>query len=50
MTRRIIEEAYFPPDAGLWKKTVWSEMDSIMPNGTWEVVECPYRCKPIGCK
>ena len=25
-------------------------MDSIMSNGTWEVVERPYECKPIGCK
>ena len=25
-------------------------MDSIMSNGTWEVVERPYRCKPVGCK
>ena len=27
-----------------------SETDSIMSNGTWEVVERPYECKPIGCK
>ena len=25
-------------------------MDSIMSNGTWEVVECPYGCRPVGCK
>jgi hypothetical protein len=25
-------------------------MDSIMSNGTWEVVNRPYGCKPIGCK
>ena len=25
-------------------------MDSIMSNGTWEVVERPYGCKPVGCK
>jgi hypothetical protein len=25
-------------------------MDSIMSNGTWEVVERPYGCKPIGSK
>ena len=25
-------------------------MDSIMSNGTWEVVECSYGCKPVGCK
>jgi hypothetical protein len=31
---RTIEEAYFSPDADLWKKTIWSEMDSILSNGT----------------
>jgi len=25
-------------------------MDSIMSNGTWEIVERSYGCKPIGCK
>ena len=25
-------------------------MDSIMSNGTWEVDECPYGCKLVGCK
>ena len=25
-------------------------MDSIMSNGTWEVVEHPYGCKPVECK
>jgi hypothetical protein len=25
-------------------------MDSIMSNGTWEVVDRPYGCKPVGCK
>jgi hypothetical protein len=25
-------------------------MKSIMSNGTWEVVDRPYGCKPVGCK
>jgi hypothetical protein len=25
-------------------------MDSIMSNGTWEVVDHPYGWKPVGCK
>jgi hypothetical protein len=25
-------------------------MDSIMSNGTWEVVDRPFGCKPVGCK
>ena len=34
----------------LWKDAVRSEMDSIMANGTWEITERPYGCKPLGCK
>src|SRR6187551_1925725 len=49
-TPRTIEEAYSSPDANYWKEAVRSEMDSIMSNGTWEVVERPYGCKPVGCK
>jgi hypothetical protein len=49
-TPRTIEEAFSSPDAALWKEAIRSEIDSIMSNGTWEVVERPYGCKPIGCK
>nr|ABA96872.1 retrotransposon protein, putative, Ty1-copia subclass [Oryza sativa Japonica Group] len=49
-TPRTIEEAYLSPDADYWKEAVRSEMDSIMSNDTWEVVEYPYGCKPVGCK
>jgi hypothetical protein len=49
-TPRIIEEVYSSPDANLGKEAVRSEMDSIMSNRTWEVVERPYGCKPVGCK
>jgi hypothetical protein len=45
-----IEEAYSSPDADFWKEAIRSEMDSIMSNATWEVVERPYGCKPIGSK
>ena len=47
---RTTEEAYFSPDAGLWKEAVRSEMDSIMSNETRKIVKRPYGCKPIGCK
>ena len=46
-TPRTIEEAYSSPDADYWKEAVRSEMDSIMTNGTWEVVDRPYGCKPV---
>ena len=49
-TPTIIEEAYSSPDADLWKEAVRSEMDSIMSNETWEIVDRPYWCKPIGYK
>ena len=49
-TPRIIVEAYGLPDADYWKEAIKSEMDSIMSNGTWEVVDRPYGCKPVGCK
>ena len=49
-TPRTIEEAYSSPDADYWKEAVRSEMDSIMSNGTWEVVDRPFGCKPVGCK
>jgi hypothetical protein len=49
-TPSTIEEAYSSPDADFWKEAIRSEMDSIMSNATWEVVECPYGCKPIGSK
>jgi hypothetical protein len=45
-TPRTIEEAFLSPDADLWKEAIRSEMDSIMSNGTWEVIKRPYGCKP----
>jgi hypothetical protein len=49
-TATTIEGAFPSPDADLWKEVVRSEMESIMSNGTWEVVDRLYGCKPIGCK
>jgi hypothetical protein len=49
-TPSTIEEAYSSPDADFWKEAMRSEMDTIMSNETWEVVERPYGCKPIGSK
>ena len=49
-TPRTIEETYSSPGADYWKEAVRSEMDSIMSNGTWGVIERPYGCKPVGCK
>ena len=49
-TPTSIAEAYVSPDADDWKEAVQSEMDSILSNGTWELTERPYGCKPVGCK
>jgi hypothetical protein len=49
-TPRTIEEAYSSHDADFWKEAIRSEMDSIMSNETWQVVDRPYGCKPIGSK
>ena len=49
-TPTSISEAYASPDADYQKDAVRSEMDSIMANGTWEITERPYGCKPLGCK
>jgi hypothetical protein len=45
-----IIEAYASPNADDWKEAVHSEMDSILSNGTWELSELPFGCKPIGWK
>ena len=49
-TPKTIDEAYSSPDADSWKEAVRCEMDSIMTNGTWKVVDRPYGCQPVGCK
>ena len=39
-------------DASFWRETVNDEMDSIMSNQTWILVDFPSRSKPIstnGC-
>jgi hypothetical protein len=49
-TSKIIVEAFSSPDVDDWKEVVRSEIDSILSNGTWELVDRLYGCKPIGCK
>src|SRR5438876_11451373 len=49
-TPKSIAEAYASPDADNWKEAAHNEMDSILSNGTWELSERPYGCKPVGCK
>jgi hypothetical protein len=49
-TPKTIVEAFASPDANDWKEAVRSEMDSIISNGTWELVDQPYGYKPMGYK
>ncbi|WVZ76810.1 hypothetical protein U9M48_024741 [Paspalum notatum var. saurae] len=49
-TPRSISEAFASSNADDWKEAVRSKMDSIMTNGTWEIVDRPFGCEPVGCK
>uniref|UniRef100_A0A2N9EK44 Integrase catalytic domain-containing protein n=1 Tax=Fagus sylvatica TaxID=28930 RepID=A0A2N9EK44_FAGSY len=44
------KEAMFMPEAPLWKEAVNSEIESILQNHTWELVDLPPGCKPLGYK
>ncbi|KAL0462892.1 UNVERIFIED_CONTAM: Retrovirus-related Pol polyprotein from transposon RE1 [Sesamum latifolium] len=44
------KDAMASSEAKQWKKAVKSEMDSIVSNGTWELVDLPPGCTTIGCK
>ena len=37
-------------EAKHWKESVNSEIQSIVSNGTWELVDLPLRCTTVGCK
>jgi hypothetical protein len=44
------EEAMKSQDAAFWKEAINDEMDSIMENNTWMLVDLPPGSIPIGCK
>jgi hypothetical protein len=44
------KEAISMPEAPLWKRAVNSEIESILQNHTWELVDLPPGCKPLGYK
>ena len=43
-------EAMSTPEAPMWKEAVNSEIESIMKNHTWELVDLPPGSKPLRCK
>lgn len=47
---QTLEEAIKDRDAALWKEALNDEMDSIMGNNTWELVDLPPGWKPIKCR
>ena len=47
---KTYEKAMRSIDVGFWKEAIKSELDSIVSNQTWELVELPKGCKPISSK
>ncbi|KAJ9566671.1 hypothetical protein OSB04_002637 [Centaurea solstitialis] len=47
---KTFKEAMSSRDASLWKEAINDEMDSIMGNGTWVLIDLPKGSKPIGSK
>jgi hypothetical protein len=45
-----LEEALSSIDSDFWKETINDEMDSLISNNTWKLVDLPLGCKIIGCK
>ncbi|KAF3636406.1 putative tyrosyl-DNA phosphodiesterase 2-like [Capsicum annuum] len=45
---QTIKEAMSSSDSSFWKEAVNSEIDSILSNHTWELVDLPPRNKPLG--
>jgi hypothetical protein len=43
-------EAMASRDVAFWKEAINDEMDSILSNNTWILVDLPHGSKPIGCK
>ncbi|KAL4376604.1 hypothetical protein GQ457_02G024260 [Hibiscus cannabinus] len=47
---KTYQEAVSSPDSEKWLEAMRSEMDSMLENQVWTLVEPPDRIKPIGCK
>jgi len=45
-----LKEALLSPDGVFWKEAVNDEMDSLISNKIWKLVDLPASCKTIGCK
>ena len=47
---RSYKEAMTSSHAPLWNEAINSEIESIINNHTWEIVDLPLGAKTIGCK
>ena len=47
---KTYKEAIASRDTSFWKDAIKDEMDLIMSNYTWELINLPPASKPIGCK
>ncbi|XP_041995839.1 uncharacterized mitochondrial protein AtMg00820-like [Salvia splendens] len=47
---KSVNEALSGPDALFWIEAINSEIESIMRNNTWVLVDLSEGCKTIGCK
>ena len=47
---KTFKEAINSRDLTFWHEAINDEMDSLMPNGTWALVDLPLGSKSISCK
>ena len=47
---QMYEEAISSPETSYWKEVINSEIESIIQNYTWELVDLPPGSKPLGYK
>ena len=47
---QTFQEAMSSRDVAFWKEAINDEMDSLISNNTWIIVDLPPSSKPIGCK
>ena len=47
---KTFQEAMSSRDVAFWKEAINDEMDSLISNNTWSIVDLPPSSKPIGCK
>ncbi|KAH9705270.1 hypothetical protein KPL70_011800 [Citrus sinensis] len=50
MVSECIKEAVTSAEGALWKEAINSEVESILQNHTWKLVDLPPGCKPLGYK